>query len=105
MEVIITKENFEKEVINSDIPVLVDFWAAWCGPCRMLAPIIEDIAKEYEGKVKVCKINVDEESELAIRYGIASIPTVLFFKGGEIVDKSLGYVPKSRFENMLGQVT
>ena len=102
MEVIITKENFEKEVINSDIPVLVDFWATWCGPCRMLAPTIEEIAKEYEGRVKVGKINVDEEGELAIKYGIASIPTVLLFKGGQIVDKSIGYAPKSRFENMLG---
>ena len=101
MEVIITKENFEKEVINSDIPVLVDFWASWCGPCRMLAPIIEEIAKEYEGRVKVGKINVDEEGELAMKYSIASIPTVLLFKGGEVVDKSIGYTTKSRFENML----
>ncbi|MBE6619375.1 MAG: thioredoxin [Ruminococcaceae bacterium] len=102
MEVVITKENFEKEVINSDIPVLVDFFATWCGPCRMLAPVIEEIAKEYEGRVKVCKINVDDEGELAMRYGIASIPTVLLFKDGQVTDKSLGYVPKSRLESMLG---
>ena len=101
-EIVITKENFEKEVLNSDIPVLVDFWATWCGPCRMLAPIIEEIADEYYGKVKVGKINVDEEEELAIKFGIQSIPTVLLFKNGEIVDKSIGYKQKSHFEAMLG---
>ncbi|MBQ2252169.1 MAG: thiol reductase thioredoxin, partial [Clostridia bacterium] len=69
-EIIITKENFEKEVLNSDIPVLVDFWATWCGPCRMLAPIIEEIAQDYDGKVKVGKVNVDEEEELAVKFGI-----------------------------------
>ncbi len=102
MEVIITKDNFEKEVINSDIPALVDFWASWCGPCKMLAPVIEELAKDYEGRVKVCKVNVDEESELAIKYSIVSIPTVLLFKGGEIVDKSLGFKPKTHFDAMLG---
>ena len=101
MEIIITKDNFEKEVINSEIPVLVDFWASWCGPCRMLAPIIEEIAKDYEGRVKVGKVNVDDENELAIKFGIASIPTVLLFKNGQIVSKSVGYNAKSHFENML----
>ena len=100
-EIIITKENFEKEVLKSDIPVLVDFWATWCGPCRMLAPIIEEIAEDYDGKVKVGKINVDEEQELAVKFGIASIPTVLLFKDGEITDKSIGYKQKSHFEAML----
>ncbi len=93
-EIVITKDNFEKEVLNSDIPVLVDFWATWCGPCRMLAPIIEEIAKEYDGKAKVGKVNVDEEEALAIKFGIASIPTVLVFRGGEITDKLVGYRPK-----------
>ena len=102
MEIVITKENFEKEVINSDIPVLVDFWASWCGPCKMLAPIIEEIAKDYDGSVKVGKINVDDEGELAVRFGIASIPTVLLFKNGQIVDKSVGYKQKAHFESMLG---
>ena len=100
-EITITKENFEKEVLNSDIPVLVDFWATWCGPCRILAPIIEEIAEEYDGKVKVGKVNVDEEEELAVKFGISSIPTVLLFKNGQIADKSIGYKAKSHFESML----
>lgn len=82
-EIIITKENFENEVLNSDKPVLVDFWAQWCGPCRMLGPIIEEIANDYEGKVKVGKVNVDEQPNLASKYGIASIPTVIVFKNGK----------------------
>ena len=94
MEVVLTTENFENEVIKSDIPVLVDFWATWCGPCRMIAPVIEEIAEEYQGKIKVGKINVDEQGELAVKYGISSIPTLLLFKGGEVVKKTLGYMPK-----------
>ena len=82
-EIIITEENFENEVLNSDKPVLVDFWAQWCGPCRMLGPIIEEIANDYEGKVKVGKVNVDEQPNLASKYGIASIPTVIVFKNGK----------------------
>ena len=95
-EVKITNDNFEAEVAASDIPVLVDFWASWCGPCRMLAPVISEIAEEYEGKVKVGKVNVDEEGELAVKFGIASIPTVILFKNGEPAGKSIGFVPKEQ---------
>ena len=94
MEITLTVDNFETEVLKSEIPVLVDFWATWCGPCRMIAPVIEEIAKDYEGKLKVGKINVDEQEELAVKYGISSIPTLLIFKGGEVVKKTLGYMPK-----------
>jgi thioredoxin 1 len=94
MEVVITTENFETEVLKSELPVLVDFWATWCGPCRMIAPIIEEIANDYQGKIKVGKVNVDEEGDLAVKYGISSIPTLLLFKGGEVVKKTLGYMPK-----------
>ena len=94
MEIVLTVENFENEVLKSDKPVLVDFWATWCGPCRMIAPIIEEIASDYAGKIKVGKINVDEQEELAVRYGISSIPTLLLFKNGEVAKKTLGYMPK-----------
>ena len=100
-EIILTSDNFESEVIASEIPVLVDFWATWCGPCKMLGPVISQIADEYEGKVKVGKVNVDEEEELAARYGIQSIPTVLLFKGGEVVEQSLGFKPKAFFEGLI----
>ena len=103
MEVILTVENFETEVLKSDIPVLVDFWATWCGPCRMIAPIIEEIANDYEGKIKVGKINVDEQGELAVKYGISSIPTLLLFKGGEVVKKTLGYMPKDAVEKFINE--
>lgn len=91
---VITKNNFEAEVMQSDLPVLIDFWASWCGPCKMLSPIIEEIEKEYAGKIKVGKINVDEEMELAQKYGVSGIPTVLLFKNGEVVNTSVGYRPK-----------
>ena len=100
-EVIITKENFEAEVLKSDIPVLVDFWATWCGPCRMLAPIIEEIAEEQAGKVKVGKIDVDQQPELAMQFGVMSIPTLILFKEGKAVAQSLGYKPKAQVEAML----
>ena len=86
----ITKENYNEEVINSPVPVLLDFWATWCGPCRMLSPIVDDIANEVEGKAKVCKINVDEQPELAQQFGIMSIPTLVFMKNGEITAKEVG---------------
>ena len=100
-EIILTSDNFESEVIASEIPVLVDFWAPWCGPCKMLGPVISQIADEYEGKVKVGKVNVDEEEELAAQYGVQSIPTVLLFKGGEVVEQSLGFKPKTFFEDLI----
>ncbi|MEW6506525.1 MAG: thioredoxin [Bacteroidota bacterium] len=96
-----TDENFDNEALKSDLPVIVDFWAAWCGPCRMIAPIIEDMADEYNGKAKIGKLDVDENQQTAIKYGVRSIPTVLFFKGGEIKDTIIGAVPKQVFVEKL----
>ena len=95
MEIKLTKDNFQQEVLDSDIPVLVDFFATWCGPCRMIAPFLEEIAEEYQGKVKVGKVNVDEEEELAIRYKVSAIPLVLLFKDGKVAKESLGYKSKA----------
>ena len=100
-EIKITKNNFEKEVLNSDIPVLLDFWATWCGPCRMIAPFVEQIAEEYEGKVKVGKVNVDEESELAVKFGIMSIPTIMVFKNGKAMNTAVGYRSKEQLEELI----
>jgi thioredoxin 1 len=100
-EIILNKDNFESEVLKSDMPVLVDFWAAWCGPCKMLAPTIAELAEEYEGKVKVCKYNIDDDASVAIKYGVASIPTVLLFKDGDVANKTIGFVPKAEIEAML----
>ena len=97
----ITSQNFEQEVLKSDMPVLVDFWASWCGPCKMMSPVVEEIAKEMEGKAKVCKINVDDEQDLAIRYGIMSIPTFLVFKDGKVVNSTLGVQDKEVLKNLL----
>ena len=102
-EVIITKENFENEVLKSDIPVLVDFWATWCGPCRMLAPIIEEIAEEQAGKLKVGKIDVDQQPELAMAFRVASIPTLILFKDGKLVDRSVGVIPKPLIQRFVNQ--
>ncbi|SER92782.1 thioredoxin [Lachnobacterium bovis] len=93
-EVVLTKDNFDKEVLQSSVPVLVDFWASWCGPCKMISPIISEIANEYEGKVKVGKINVDEEPDLASKFNIVSIPTLIVFKNGEITGTNVGVIPK-----------
>lgn len=101
MEVTITKENFEQVVLKSDKPVLVDFWATWCGPCKMLSPIIEEVRKETEGKAVVGKINVDEQQELAMQFGVMSIPTLLVFKNGEIVKKQIGFIPKQAVLGLL----
>ena len=96
----LTTENFEEEVLNAKKPVLVDFWATWCGPCKMLAPTVSEIADEYEGKVKVCKLDVDQAMDIAMSYGVASIPTLILFKDGEIVKKSVGVVSKTEIEAM-----
>ena len=100
-EIVLTNQNFESEVMQSDIPVLVDFWAVWCGPCKMLAPIVAEIAQEYEGKVKVGKVNVDDEPALAGRFGISSIPTLILFKNGQQAAVSVGVRPKEELVRML----
>ncbi len=99
-EVIITNQNFENEVLQSDKPVLIDFWATWCGPCKMLSPIVAELAEENPD-IKVCKVNVDEQPELASQFRVASIPMVFMMKGGEVVDVSLGYKPKEEFVKMI----
>ena len=104
MAIHFTDENFNKEVLASDIPVLVDFYADWCGPCKMLAPVIETLATELEGKVKIGKLNVDDASETARQYGIMSIPTLLYFKNGEVVNKTVGVVSKAEIEQVLNSL-
>jgi thioredoxin 1 len=94
-----TAANFETEVLKSDLPVLVDFWAEWCGPCRMIGPIVEDLGKELDGQLKVGKVNVDFEPSIAQKYGIRNIPTLLVFKNGEVADKIVGAVPKPMLMN------
>jgi len=97
-EIEITEQNFEKEVLRSDIPVMIDFWAVWCGPCKVLSPLVEEIAKEYQGKLKVGKVNVDENNTLASRYAVMSIPTLKFFKAGKVVGEIIGAAPKATIE-------
>ncbi|MGB8656574.1 MAG: thioredoxin [Candidatus Zixiibacteriota bacterium] len=99
-----TDSNFESEVLKSDKPCLVDFWAEWCGPCRMISPIVDEIAKEYAGKLKVGKLNVDNNSQTAVKYGIMSIPSLLFFSGGKVVDQIIGAVPKKQLVQKIGKL-
>lgn len=97
----VTEDTFDNEVLNSELPVLVDFWAEWCGPCRMVSPIVEELAEEYEGKAKFAKVDVDENAEISMEYNIRSIPSLLFFKDGEVVDQVVGAVPKSKLKKKL----
>ena len=99
--VILSDDNFENEVIKSGKPVMVDFWATWCAPCRMIAPVVEEMAKEYDGQAKICKIDVDANPGVASKYGIMSIPRILFFNHGKLVDKIVGAVPKTQLVSKL----
>ena len=105
MAVELTDANFEELALNSDKPVLVDFWAEWCGPCRMVGPIVEELANEYDGQAVVGKVDVDKNQEISMKYGIRNIPTIIFLKNGEMVDKSVGAVPKNvlseKLDNLL----
>ena len=100
-EIILTKDNFEAEVLQSDKPVLIDFWASWCGPCKMIAPIVEELAHDYEGKITVGKVNVDEQPELAAAFRVSSIPTIVVMKKGQVTNVAVGYRSKSDLEALL----
>ncbi len=102
--VTITDDNFEEEVLKSDKPVLIDFWATWCGPCRMIAPIVEEMATEYDGKAKIGKLDVDSNQQTSIKYGVRSIPTLLLFNDGELKETIIGAVPKAQLVNKLESV-
>jgi thioredoxin 1 len=99
--VTLAADNFDSEVLKSDQPVLVDFWAEWCGPCRMVAPVLEQIAEEMQGKIRIAKLNVDEHQQLAYTYGVSSIPTFILFKSGQVADRALGAMPKSGFQSFI----
>ena len=101
MKVEITTDNFEQEVIEADVPVLVDFWAEWCMPCKMVAPVLDEMSKEYEGKLKIGKLDVDSQADLAARYNVVSIPTLMVFKSGEVVGQQIGAAPRDRLEKLV----
>lgn len=100
----VTDGNFEEEVLKSEVPTLVDFWAPWCGPCRMIGPIVEELATEYEGKIKVAKMNVDDNPSVPTKYGIRGIPTVILFNGGDVAEQIVGAVPKAKLADMIKKV-
>ena len=100
----VTDETFDSEIVNSDMPAMVDFWAEWCGPCRMVGPVVEELAKEYDGKVKIAKMNVDQNRQTPARFGIRNIPTLILFKGGEVSQTIVGAQPKSSIEDALKKI-
>jgi thioredoxin 1 len=100
----VTDANFQSEVLESKLPVLIDFWAAWCGPCRMIAPIVEELSSEYEGRAKICKLDVDTEQKTAAEFGVRSIPTLLIIKDGKVADQLIGAVPKDQISEKLDAV-
>lgn len=100
-EVVVTDANFEEEVLNYKGAVMVDFWATWCGPCRMLAPVVEELAREYDGKIKVCKLNTDEGPDTSAKYRITSVPTIIFFKDGQVVSQTVGLQSKAALQEKI----
>ncbi len=99
----VDQKNFQNDVLKSDKPVLIDFWASWCGPCRMVAPVLDELADELDGKVKIAKVNVDENQDLAMQFRVSSIPAFILFKNGEVVERAAGAMPKAMFKNLLAQ--